>query len=481
MSRKIGKNVALNITKTILTIIFPIITYPYIFRVLGAAGTGRYAFSASIISYFFLIAGLGINGYAVREGSRLRDNPEKISIFASNIFSINIYSTCAALVLLFFSVLFSDKLYGYKDLLAVLSVEIVLSTFSLNWIYVIFEDYIYTTIVSVILQGLSLGCIILFVKNPGDLIIYTAFTVVSNYGYAVFTFLHAKKYISLQFVAKPARNHFKPILILFFSSIATTIYISSDSTLLGWMINDNSVGIYGAASKIYIIIKQVINAAIAVTIPRMVGYISHGLEGEAKAFGKDILNSLLMICIPATIGIFCVSELIIKLYAGKEYLNAVRPLQILSFALLFAVLANFYANCLLMALRKEKVIMLATICSALINISLNLILIPRYQETAAAFTTLCAEIAVFLISIYVSNKELHIKINSYNIICSFAGCIGIAGVCFFLRTHIVNEFVTLFSSVIISFIVFSVIQIVMRNPVFMQAYRNSITLVKKRK
>ena len=463
--RRVAKNAFLNTFKTLLINLFPVLTYPYIARVLGVETVGKYTFSASIVSYFFLLAGLGINGYAIREGARIRDDKKAMNRFASEIFAINLYSTVAAYLLLALTVAVSTKLRGYSAIILILSSEIMLNTLSLNWVYNVYEDYVFTTNCSLILQLLSLVGMFLFVRSEEDLLLYAAISVLSRYGYAFITFFYARRYVRLSPVLKPNRKHLKPVFIMFFSMIAATIYISSDVTILGWICGDRKVGLYDTASKTYMIAKNLINAAIAVTIPRMSYLIGNDEREEAQRFGKTIIDVLLMISLPMAVGLCMISRPMVILYAGTAFAEAFRPLQILSVALCFAVAANFYANCILMSLRKEHVIMIAMIISAAVNIGLNFILIPLFAENAAALTTVIAEIIVFTISYVVSNRHLLVRPDRKNLACAVAGCIGIAAVCRLMETFIARPLYLVLADIFVSVLVYALIQVVTGNKV----------------
>lgn len=142
-TKSIAMNAVLNIIKTVSVIIFPLITFPYISRVLDVDSIGKYNFSASIISYFTLIAGLGVNNYAIREGAQYRNDRNKISRFVSEVYSINIVSSIVAYMLLFFVVAISSKLQNYGTILLILSAEVVFTCVGINWIYNIFEEFWY--------------------------------------------------------------------------------------------------------------------------------------------------------------------------------------------------------------------------------------------------------------------------------------------------------------------------------------------------
>ena len=466
--KSIKLNAFLNVIKTAFSLIFPLITFPYVTRMLQVEAMGKYDFSSSIISYFVLLAALGIDVYAVREGAKYRNDKEKMEQFASEIFSINLYATWVSYLLLFCSLLFVDKLKGYTIFILLFSLQLILATLSVTWIYNIYEDFGFITIVTLARQFIAVCLMFLLVHSAEDLYKYIIISVISTNGSGIFMFLHARKYVRLRFVVKPPLYHLKPILMVFSTSLAATIYISSDTTILGWITDDYHVGIYGTAAKIYRIVKQVLNAIIAVVIPRFAFYIGTQEHEKTVKLGRKLIDYMIVICFPAMVGLFCLSKDIVEQFAGKSYSQAYLPLQLLSIALIFAVFANFFANCVLISYKKEKVVMFATILSAFINIVLNLILIPVYKENAAALTTIIAEICVCVISSYEARKLIKINCTLRNLMTTMLGCVWIGACCLIVKRNIENQIIMLGCAVLLSASVYALILYVTKNSVVVE-------------
>ena len=128
MKNQLAKNAVLNSAKTVLSILFPLITYPYVSRVLGAENLGIYNFSFSFLSYFLLIANLGVSTYGIREGTKLRYDKTKFEQFFSEIFSINIISTILSYILLVTCLFAIPSISDYKYSILTLSIEILFAT-----------------------------------------------------------------------------------------------------------------------------------------------------------------------------------------------------------------------------------------------------------------------------------------------------------------------------------------------------------------
>lgn len=217
-NKSIKINAFLNTIRSLMTVIFPLITFPYVSRVLSVDGIGKYNFSSSVVSYFLLIAGLGINTYAVREGAKYRDNKEVMTRFIDEIFTINVCSSVIAYLLLFLCLIFSTKLQLYFVCILIYSIQIGFSVIGVEWLFTIYEDFMYITIRSIVFQVISLLLLFLFVRNANDYLNYAAITVFSSVGSNFLNFIKARE----QFRFKLIRNfnwkkHMKPILILFAS------------------------------------------------------------------------------------------------------------------------------------------------------------------------------------------------------------------------------------------------------------------------
>ena len=233
MTKKMGVNAALNLFKTALSIIFPLITYPYISRILGVENLGKINYTASIVGYFSLIAALGISTYAIREGGRIRSNSEKLSHLGNQIFTINILSTVVSYLLLLLVVWLFIPNREYQILICIQSLTIVFTTLGVDWINVLFEDFLYITIRSIIIQILSLILMFVLVKTANDLYLYTFISVIGSGISCILNLIYCRKYLKLSLVWRlDLVKHFKPIMVLFSGGLVISIYANSDMLIL---------------------------------------------------------------------------------------------------------------------------------------------------------------------------------------------------------------------------------------------------------
>ncbi len=469
--KSIKLNAVLNIVKTIMSLAFPLVTFPYAARILLPEGIGRYNFSHSVVSYFILLAGLGIGTYAIREGAKIRNDRAALRRFADDMFSINLYTTVLAYVLLILGCLAVPKLHPYMSTILILSLQIVLGTMSVGWLYSIHEEYVFQTVMTLIMQMAAIVLLFLFVRSPADLNRYTAVTVFAYSGAGFVMFFYARKFQKLRFRPRPDLSHMRRILVIFSTAIAATIYISSDVTILGWIAGDRYTGLYGTSANIYRIVKQVLNAIVAVVVPRFAFYLGTQQTEKLQKLGNDLIDYMISICLPAMVGLFCLSRPIIEVFAGEKYTDATASLQLLSIALIFAVFANFFANCVLLAYKKEMVVMRATIISAAVNFVLNLILIPYWYEKGAAFTTILAEVVMCAIVYWRSRTFLQVHAKLRNVVPVLIGCAAIGAVCAAASRLIPGRIGQIAVSVVVSVAVYGAIQLILKNTVVMELLR----------
>lgn len=402
--KSLNVNIILTAVKTVVSLLFPLITFPYVSRVLSPAGIGEYNYSNSIITYFVLIAGLGINTYAIREGAKIRENKKEFGVFANEMFSLNVVSTIVSYLILFACFALFQEFRNYETSILIFSALILFKTIGVEWVFSIYEDYFYITIRSLAFQIISVVCLFIFVKSPEDLYPYVAINVLSNVGSNIFNLIYSKKYFALKLrFTKHMWKHMVPILVIFSTTLSTMIYVNSDTTMLGWMCGTEEVGYYTVAGKMYNIIKSTLNAIVPVFMARLSFQFDHNRKDYNKTF-LYAFNLLTLVTIPLAVGSLFFSDTIILILSGEEYLQAASSMKLLFISIVFASLGNLYSCGGILQAGKEKWMLFATIIGASLNIVANFFFIPYMGNTGAALTTLMTEIIVFLI-LYICYKK----------------------------------------------------------------------------
>lgn len=462
--RSLGINALLNGIKDIMSVLFPLITFPYVSKILQVDNLGKYNFAASVIEYFILISQLGISTYAIREGSKVREKKDRIQQLSSELFSINVFSMIISYLLLLITVVAVPKLHSYSLLIAIFSANIFFRTIGTEWIYSIYEDYAYITKRSILFQCMSLIFLLLFVKKQEDLYIYALISVLANAGSNVLNFIHAKKLCKIKLIFHfDYKVHMKPIMIIFANAVATTVYLSSDTTILGFMTTDFHVGLYSVSAKIYGVVKMCLSTIIIVSIPRLSSYIGTKQNDIYNSTFNKIINVLLIIVFPAVVGLFCLSKDIILFLSDATYREAANSLRWLCLSLIVCLFGWLFRSCVLIPNGKESKVLIATFLSAGVNVILNLILIPLWKQDAAALTTFIAEGCAMIICIYYSKGLVKIENMSKSLSTVSVGCMGVAATCYLLRLFDFSSLIYIISSIICSGLLYAAILFLTKN------------------
>lgn len=451
-TRSVKTNAILNIVKEIMAILFPMITFPYATRVLGVDNYGKYIFSSSIVNYISYIASAGILRYAVRECASIRDNKKRCEEFVNEIYTINIITTIFAFFILGIVVLLWENLHSYAPIIFTLSLTVLFTTIGVEWINSAFEDYLYITIRYIVCQSVALILLFVLVRTSDDVIPYAAVATLGSVLPNIVNRIHIKKKYRISphiVISRTISKHFKTIAYFFACTIATYIYINSDITILGIFHDDSISGYYGVSSKFYTIVKQIINAAFVVLIPRISNEISKENIHPSNERFYEILRCIVLLSVPTSVGLVMIRKNLILLFARESYLRAESSLGILAIALIPAMLSNFFVNIIMIPMNQEKKAMKAIILSAIVNLVLNFILIPKYAENAAAFTTLIAEIILFCMG-WFSTRIIHFKYIKKEIFISLFGSLGIIIACLITSNRINNTIIEIIVSIILS-------------------------------
>ena len=465
--RSLGVNAALNAFKSGLAILFPLITYPYVFRVLHTEGVGKVNYAASIISYFALIAALGFPTYAVREGAKLREQPEKLGCFCNQIFTANIITTVFAYGALLVALVFLKPLREYRVLLLVSSLSIAFATFSVDWINTIFEDFLYITIRSIVTYALSLILLFVLVKSEDDYLKYAFLTVATSGIVCILNWIYCRKYVRVKITRRlNLKNHSRSVLRFFANSVATSIYVNSDITMLGYFSGDHAVGLYALAVKVYNVVKTMLAAMYTVAIPRLSFFVGQNDTANVKKLFTTIFSSLTIVLLPAGVGLAVIAREVVLIMGGPEYLDATFTLQILSIALVGAIFGGAVTYCLNIPLGREKYNVRATVMSALLNLVCNVFMIPLFKHNGAAITTAVAEFFVLFYSISMFEnivEYLDIKAWRRSLMQALIGCIMILIVAIAIKCMVENAVVRISLIIAISILLYGIELVITKN------------------
>lgn len=470
--KSIKINFIMNALLSVSSILFSLITYPYVMRVLLPEGNGKVAAAISLVECFNIFAQLGIPTYGIRTCAKVRDNREELSKTVQELFLINVIMTAITCAVFAGTVFIVPSLREEKALYLITACIIILSSIGMEWLYKALEKYSYITVRSLIFKVISIIAMFLLVKSTKDYVIYAAIAVFASYGSLVLNFIGVFRYIDI----KPKKNlnllkHLKPIGIFLAMACATTVYTSMDRVMLKAMTEYSEVGLYDAAVKIKIVVLAVITSLGAVLLPRVSYYVENKMMDEFRNVTRKALSFVIIVAGGAAAYFAIAAEsCIYALSDGMiEYEGAIVPMQIIIITVFVIGLSNILGMQVLVPLGREKTLLFIEIAGAVTNVIVNLILIPSLGASGAAIGTVAAEIVVTGALIVCLRKDLNGILKASNVM-KMAVSLAVASIVCYVTDLFVSPMilsndgnVTLLYllCLLITFMVFSIVYIAM--------------------
>lgn len=391
-------NFIMNFILTASSIIFPLITFPYISRTLLAAGSGAVSSAASVLSYFAMFASLGIPTYGIRACARVRDNREELSRTVQELMIINTVTTVLTYAAFLILLAVVPKFAAERELLLVNSVSLILNVIGVSWLYSALEEYGYIASRTLIFKVISIVFMFLMVKSPDDYIIYGAISVFAGGGSYVLNFLRLRRYVDFK-KTQPYhfKEHLKPIMIFFATSAGISVYTNLDTVML-WMMKTNvDVGYYSAGIKVKTVLSTLITSLGTVLLPRLSYYAEKGNRDEFYKIIAKACNFVVLLGAGVTVYFWMYAKESILLLAGKDFYGAIAPMKYLMPTVLLIGLSNVTGIQVLTPTGRETKVLYSILAGAATDFVLNLVLIPYIAADGAAIATTVAELVVLLV------------------------------------------------------------------------------------
>lgn len=407
----VKKNFGYNLVLTFCNYLFPLMTYPYVSRVLGVSNIGVCNFVDSIINYFILFSMLGVGSYGVREIARCKDNVEKRNDVFSNLIIINAIMTIFSVGLLMICTYSMTRLLPYRDFLGIGVIKVIFNLFLIEWFFQGIQQFKYITIRSVIVRSIYVISIFLFVNNQDDSFIYymlTSLTIVAN---SLFNWNYSRHFKKINFKNIRISLYIKPVIVFGYYRILTSMYTTFNTTFLGFSNGDIEVGYFSTATKLYGIIMAVFTAFTTVMIP----HVSQLLQEGDKEKVQYILNKTISVLVFVSVPIILVCELfapwIIHIIAGQGYEGAIIPFRIVIFLLLIIGMEQIIIQQFLMAFNSNKSIFQISTYGAIVGIVLNFLITPKLGAIGSSVAWGCSEVVTLIVGLLLMKKYMGLKIN----------------------------------------------------------------------
>ncbi|MCI9540724.1 MAG: flippase [Lachnospiraceae bacterium] len=405
---KVRKNYLYNLVYQVITLFLPLITIPYVSRVLGADGIGIYSYTKSIVTYFITFANFGISLYGQREIAYYQHSEElQVKTFLELI-SIRVITTGASLILYLVFLLHNTE---YRVIYYIQIPSIIAALFDIAWYYQGLENYKFTVIRNIYVKVAGLLCIFIFVKTKDDLGIYifclSIITLLANISLWSQIIRKIKKY---KRVKLEIRKHRKAILALYIPQVIIQLYTVCDKTMLG-MLGQSSAesGYYEQAEKIARLAASVVSTLSAVMMPRISSLYSLGKMEQAYKEIKHSFQFVWLMGVPIMFGLIGIRKEFIDIFLGSGYEKVTEVLSVFSVIVLMVGLNNVTGLQYFIPMGKQKKFTISVCIGALVDIVMNLILIPRFQAVGAAISIVLAEMMITVVQFYYINQSIKVK------------------------------------------------------------------------
>lgn len=429
MAQSVKVNYILNLINTGTQMLFPLITFPYVCRVIEADGIGQINFFQSIISYISLFTCLGIPMYAIREIARDRNDVVQMNRTAMEILLLHSMLTLVGYAIVAILCLTVPQIQVNIPLFLILSLTIFFTAIGCEWFYQGIEDFKYITIRGLIIKTVSVVLLFIFVKSKTDLLYYGCYTVFGVLGGNIFNFFRLRKYIhreNIIFSELHIKRHIKPVLKVFSFSVVTSIYLQLNTVLLGFLKNALAVGYFAAATKVMQMLLTMSACLGSVMMPRASHLIAENKEDEFNRLIQKSYDFTLAIALPMTIGlIFCAPSLITAL-CGVKFEHSILPSQIIAPIILMVAISNVFGIQVLFPKGKINIVTLCCGIGAVADLILNLCLIPFFSYIGTSIAYLGAEVATTVSMYFIGRRYIPIIYFKKSHLTYALGCIVMA-------------------------------------------------------
>lgn len=478
-------NFVFNFISQILTLIIPLITTPYLSRVLHETGNGQYSFSVSIITYFILFANLGFDIYGQRQVAAYQNDKENKSKIFWELFILKSITTAISLVILYsvaFSVGFGEK---YTNLILLLSIQVVAIPFDIQFLFRGDEDFQSIAVRQIIMKVICLICIFIFIKAETDTWIYTLIMSVSVIASNFAIWLTAFKHIGfVKLKSLSLLRHLKPTILIFLPTLAVTVYSVFDRTMIGLLAAnpDYDNGCYEQAYKI----NSVALLSVTIISSVMISRNAHDYaNGDIEAVRRHLYlasNYVWMIGIPLIVGFAVMSDNLCSWFLGEGYAEVPLLLQIMSVRFVVSGLGVVFGDQLFIAMKKEKYPTIAATIAAVLNVGLNYFMIQQYGAVGAAIATAICEFTVtFILAIFVV-KGKHLSISKVLALCwKYLISAAIMSVpIYFMNRYLPYRVWTFLLTMAVGIIVYVILLLILRDKFFISNVKNVFNSIKNK-
>lgn len=443
MATSVKKNFGWNLLLMVSGYLFPMITFPYVTRVLGAEGLGLGNFVLSIVDYAVLFSTFGIATIGYRYIPQCNDDKEKRNHVFNSLVTLHLLMSAIVLIIYLGAVFLTPQLREYHSLYIVGATKIIFNVFLVEWLFEGMQDFKFITIRTIFVRLAYVLAILLLVQDSDD---YDWFVLVSigQIGLnAIVNWRYTKRYVSFRLDFCGVKEYLFPVFSMGINRILLSFYSTFLTMFLGFACSTLAVGYFTAATKLYGIFIGFISAFNGVLVPHLNSLLG---QGNLSEFKQKITLSFSMVClvsIPFTIIAIMLGPEIIRLIAGGDFEASVLPFQIISFQIVFVSLAQITENQILLSLKKFKQVLFCTLLSTILSIVIMILWVPKYGAVAAATAVALPHLVECSLLFYYAHKALDFHFPKKELCMTILVSLPIILICICTKSLVSNYIATL--------------------------------------
>ena len=400
----IKRNLLYNSILTVSQILFPVITIPYITRVLDPEGLGRVSFIDAFTYYFVVIAEAGVVTYGIREVARRKDDAVAMKNLVSDLLSLHIRTSLAAIVLYGAFVIFAYQRVNDPRLIWFSLSFLIVNAFSCEWYFWGKERFGYIALRSLIVRLLGLASIFILLQAPEDYFIYYAIIVLSAIATVVWNLIVLRKEVPFGLKGSGWRRHFSATMVMYGISLTYSVMLMLDSVILGFAVSATAVSFYALASRIVRMGTNLITDPLLVFYPNLVSRLSRGEENEFRRVVSISFQWVLLLTIPLAAGVWLLADSFTSLYLGDAFFPVSNCLKILAFYPLIKAIGLFLNKQVLLPFDKERLVLRSLLITVAIFVPLAFTLSYFYSFEGACVAIIIAEAITTALNFYYVQK-----------------------------------------------------------------------------
>lgn len=473
---KIFKNYFYNLSYQILVLVVPLITTPYVSRILGAKCVGIYSYTNSIVQYFILFGCIGLSLYGQREIAYVQNDFEKRSHVFWELIFLRLITVSLALIL-FFLTCVSNKKYG--SIFFIMVLDILAAMIDISWFFQGIEDFKKIVIRNFIIKVVGVILIFCCVKSAADLKIYVfCHSGTLLLGNLSMWFYMPKLVSKICIKELKIAGHLKNTIILFIPQIATSVYTILDKTMIGFLTGvEEEVAYYEQGQKIVKLVMMTVTSLGTVMLPRIANLYNEKKYDEIKKYMEKSFGFSFFLSFPMMFGLISISRIVVPWFFGGGYERVVPNMMTIAPILVMISFSNIIGTQYLLPIGRQKEYTISVIIGCIVNFVMNLIFIPFFKSIGAAIASVIAETSVTSIQIYFTKRDFDYKLILKNNIRYISAAVIMFFAVFSLSIKISASITSTIICVLFGALVYICVLLLLKDQKILEIYK----IIKKKK